>query len=161
MAGVSRSRPWFATVLLWIGTVILFVLFLAGGIQKLTQETSALHDFARWQYPVWFMLVVGAVEFASAILVLIPPVAFAGACVIAIDMIGAVTTTLRFGEDDRAVLSLILLAIGVMIALARWPGFLGRGLLLGKRSVPVTGASNRPLGRLSESRSTDPTLTPN
>jgi uncharacterized membrane protein YphA (DoxX/SURF4 family) len=147
-------------VLLWIGTVILFVLFLAGGIQKLTRETSALHDFARWQYPLWFMLVVGAVELASSILVLIPPVAFVGSCLIAIDMIGAVTTTLRFGEDDRAVLSLILLAIGVMVALARWPGFLGRTLLFGKRSVPVTEASDPRLGRLSESSSTDPTLTP-
>jgi uncharacterized membrane protein YphA (DoxX/SURF4 family) len=139
---------------------MLFVLFLAGGIQKLTQETSALHDFAHWQYPVWFMLVVGAVEFASALLVLIPPVAFVGACLIAIDMIGAVATTLRFGEDDRAVLSLILLAIGVMVARARWPGFRGRSLLLGKRSLPVTGASNPSLGRFSESSSTDPTLTP-
>jgi hypothetical protein len=40
MARSSRSRPWFATVLLWIGTVILFILFLAGAIQKLTAEVD-------------------------------------------------------------------------------------------------------------------------
>jgi hypothetical protein len=106
------------------------------------------------------MLMVGAVELASAILVLIPPVAFAGACLIAIDMIGAVATTLRFGEDDRAVLSLILLAIGVMVAVARWPSFRGRNLLIGRRSLPVTGSSNPPPGSLSESSIIDPTLTP-
>jgi putative oxidoreductase len=150
MAGVSRSRPWFATVLLWIGTVILFVLFLAGGIQKLTQETSALRDFAHWQYPVWFMLVVGAVELGSAILVLIPPVAFAGASLIAIDMIGGLATTLRFGQDDRALLTLILLVISLVVALARWPGFWGRSSFLSKRSLPITRAHNPPLGSLSE-----------
>ena len=83
MGGLSRSRPWYATVLLWIGTAILFVLLLAGGIQKLTQETSALRDFARWQYPLWFMLVIGVVELSSAILILIPRLAFAGAALIA------------------------------------------------------------------------------
>jgi putative oxidoreductase len=137
MAGPSRLRPWFATLLLWIGTVILFILFLAGGIQKLTQETSALRDFAQWQYPVWFMLVVGAVELGGAILVLIPPVALAGASLIAIDMIGAVATTLRFGQVDRALLSLVLLAISLVVALARWPGFMGRSSLLRKRPLPT------------------------
>jgi uncharacterized membrane protein YphA (DoxX/SURF4 family) len=137
-------------VLLWSGTVILFVLFLAGGIQKLTQETSALRDFAHWQYPVWFMLVIGAVELSSAILVLIPPVAFAGASIIAIDMIGAVATTLRFGQDDRALLSLILLAISLVVALARWPGFWGRSSLLRRRSLTTSRAHNPPLGSLSD-----------
>jgi uncharacterized membrane protein YphA (DoxX/SURF4 family) len=113
-------------VLLWIGTAVLLVLFLAGGIQKLTQETSALRDFARWGYPLWFMLVIGAVELSSAILILIPRLAFAGAALICLDMIGAVITTLRFAEDDRALLSLILLAIAVLISIARWPQFWGR-----------------------------------
>jgi putative oxidoreductase len=75
MARLSRTRPWFATILLWIGTVILFILFLAGGIQKLTEETSALRDFAHWQYPLWFMLVIGVVELGSALLLLVPPIA--------------------------------------------------------------------------------------
>ena len=140
MAELSRSRPWFATVLLWMGTAILFILFLAGGIQKLTQETSALRDFAYWHYPLWFMFVVGAVELVSALLVLIPPVAFMGAALIAIDMIGGVATTLRFGEDDRAILSLALLAISLAVALARWPGFWGRRWLRGQRSVPTAQA---------------------
>jgi putative oxidoreductase len=150
MAGVSRARPWFATVLLWIGTAILFVLFLAGGIQKLTQETSALRDFSHWQYPLWFMLVVGAVELSCAILVVIPPVAFAGASLIAIDMIGGVVTTLRFGQYDRALLSLILLAISLVVARARWSGFWGRSSRLSRRSLPMTRTHNPTLGSLSE-----------
>jgi hypothetical protein len=84
MGSPSRSRPWFATVLLWIGTAILIVLFLAGGIQKLT------------------------------------------AALITLDMVGGVITTLRFAEDDRALLSLSLLAIAVLIGVARWPQFWGR-----------------------------------
>jgi uncharacterized membrane protein YphA (DoxX/SURF4 family) len=112
--------------LLWIGTAILFVLFLAGGIQKLTQETSALRDFARWQYPLWFMLVIGAVELGSAMLILVPRLAFAGAALIVLDMAGGAITTLRFAEDDRALLSLFLLAIALLLAVARWPQFWGR-----------------------------------
>ena len=141
MAHSSRSRPWFATVLLWIGTVMLFILFLAGGIQKLTEESSALRDFAHWQYPLWFMLVIGGVELGSALLVLVPPVAFAGAALIVLDMAGGIVTTLRFGEDDRAVLSLILLVVAVLIAVARWPRFWGHALR-GRRSMApdTTGA---------------------
>jgi uncharacterized membrane protein YphA (DoxX/SURF4 family) len=126
MGGLARPRSWFATVLLWIGTAVLLVLFLAGGIQKLTQETSALRDFARWGYPLWFMLVIGAVELSCAILILVPRLAFAGSALICLDMIGAAITTLRFAEDERALLSLILLAIAVLVSIARWPQFWGR-----------------------------------
>jgi putative oxidoreductase len=128
-----RTRPWFATVLLWIGTIILCILFLAGGIQKLTEETSALRDFAHWQYPLWFMLVIGAVELGSALLLLVPPMAFAGAALIILDMAGGIVTMVRFGEDDRAVLSLIILAIAVLIAVARWPQFWGSALAARQR----------------------------
>jgi hypothetical protein len=97
------------------------------------------------EYPVWFMLVVGAVELGSAILVLIPPVAFAGASLIAIDMIGGLATTLRFGQDDRALLSLILLVISLVVAFARWPGFRGRSSLLRTRSLSTRSLSTRSL----------------
>jgi len=142
MARLSRTRPWFASVLLWIGTAILFILFLAGGIQKLTEETSALRDFARWQYPLWFMLVIGAVELGSALLLLVPPTACAGAALIILDMAGAIVTTVRFGEGERAVLSLILLVIAVLIAVARWPQFWGNALTARRKSITpdVTGA---------------------
>jgi putative oxidoreductase len=135
MARTSRSRPWYATVLLWTGTVILFIEFLAGGIQKLTEQSSTLRDFAHWQYPLWFMLVIGAVELGSALLLLVPPVAFAGAALIVLDMAGGVVTTVRFGETDRALLSLILLVIAVLIAVARWPGFWGHSLVAGRTSI--------------------------
>ncbi len=135
MSGLSRRRPWFATVLLWIGTAVLFVLFLAGGIQKLTEETSALRDFARWQYPLWFMLVIGAVELGSAIIILVPRLAFAGAALIALDMVGGVITTLRFAQDDRAFLSLFLFIIAALISFARWPQFWGRVPLDARRSI--------------------------
>jgi hypothetical protein len=128
-------------VLLWLGTAVLFVLFLAGGIQKLTQETSALRDFARWQYPLWFMLVIGAVELSSAMLILVPRLAFAGAALIVLDMAGGVITTLRFAEEDRALLSLSLLAIAGLVALARWPQFWGRLLLQARRSMSPSGTS--------------------
>jgi putative oxidoreductase len=137
MARSSRSRPWYATVLLWTGTVILVIEFLAGGIQKLTEQSSTLRDFAHWQYPLWFMLVIGAVELVGALLILVPPVAFAGAALIVLDMAGGVVTTVRFGENDRAVLSLLLLVIAVLIAVARWPGFWGHALVAGRRSITL------------------------
>ena len=133
MSDFSRPRPWFVTALLWIGTAILFALFLAGGIQKLTQESSALRDFAHWHYSPWFMLVIGTIEFSSAILILIPRLAFAGAALIALDMVGGVITTVRFAQDDRALLSLFLLAVAVLISIARWPQFWGRLPLVTRR----------------------------
>lgn len=142
MGGLSQPRPWFATALLWIGTACLFILFLAGGIQKLTQETSALRDFARWQYPVWFMLVIGAVELSGACLILIPRLAFVGAALITLDMVGGVITTLRVAEDERALLSAFLLAVAVLICIARWPQFWGRALLKTRRSLPQGSQGN-------------------
>jgi putative oxidoreductase len=142
MARSSRSRPWYATVLLWTGTVVLFILFLASGLQKLTEQSSTLRDFAHWQYPLWFMLVIGVVELVSALLLLVPPVAFAGAALIVLDMAGAVVTTLRFGEDARALESLIVLVIAMLIAVVRWPGFWGHAVVAGRRSISpnTTGA---------------------
>ena len=137
----SRFLTIIGAIALWIGTIVVFILLAAGGVQKLTLEKSALVDFSYWGYPFWFMIAIGIIESVSAILLLIPRLALVGAAFIVLDMLGAIVTTVLHAEYDRAVLSAILAAISALILRARWVQFSNRLLPAIRR--PFITARNR------------------
>ena len=110
-------------VALWALSVLMALLFLVAGVPKLLGAQGHVEHFAHWRYPDWFRLVVGTVEVASAILLLVPRVAPLGAAGIAAIMAGATYThVLRVPEEaGRAPLTLSLLALGVLIGYVRRP----------------------------------------
>ena len=111
-------------VAIWVLSVLLTFVFLMAGVPKLAGAQAHVQHFATWGYPDWFRLVVGAVEVGSAVLLLIPRVAFFGAAGIAVIMAGATYTHLvRVPEEaSRAPLTLSLLALAVVVGYARRPG---------------------------------------
>ncbi len=108
---------------LWVLSGLLAVLFLMAGGSKLAGAEQHVKGFAHWGYPDWFRLVVGSVEVVSAVLLLVPRVAFLGAAALSAVMVGATYTHLfrATGEGGMAAFTLVLLVLAGFLAWARRP----------------------------------------
>lgn len=112
----------------WVLCGLLAALFLMAGGSKLAGAEQHVKGFAHWGYPDWFRLVVGTVEVTSAVLLLIPRIAFFGAAALALVMTGATYTHLfrATGEGGMAAFTVLLLALAAIVAWARRPSSLAR-----------------------------------
>jgi uncharacterized membrane protein YphA (DoxX/SURF4 family) len=112
-----------ARVGLWLLSILLAFVFVMAGLPKLQGVPGHVRAFAHWGYPDWFRVVVGGAEVASAILLLVPRLAFFGALGIAVIMAGATYThVVRVpAEAGRAPFTLTLLALAALVAYARRP----------------------------------------
>jgi putative oxidoreductase len=123
----EASMPSLTTVgrvgIVWLPSLLLTVIFLMAGLPKLAGAEGHIRHFVTWGYPDWFRLVVGAVEVTSAVLLLVPRLAFFGALGIAVIMSGATYTHLiRVPEEaGRAPFTLTLLALALLVAYCRRP----------------------------------------
>ena len=115
MAVVSRRATW--PVLGVSG--LLALLFLFAGTTKLIGMQMHVEHFAKWGCPDWFRLVVGAVEVAGAVLLLVPQTAFYAACVLSVQMLGAAYTHLVNYEAASAPFPLVVFALLAFIAYSR------------------------------------------
>lgn len=112
------------------GYLLALVFALSGGAKLLALpfETEA---FARWGYPMEFMYLVGALELAGAIGLLLPRLsALAGFCLAAL-MLGAVRTHALHGEWP------MLAVASALLALAFWRGWRGRHALPWRAGHPA------------------------
>jgi putative oxidoreductase len=102
-------------------SVLLTLMFLTAGGGKLMNPAGAGQMFAQYGYPAWFAVVIGAVEVAGAVLLLVPRTALYAAGALAVTMAGAVFAHLKTaGEVPRAVVPFVLLAPLVFVGVARW-----------------------------------------
>jgi putative oxidoreductase len=108
-------------VALWVLSALLAAVFLMAGIPKLMGVEAHVRHFATWGYPDWFRLVVGTVEVASAVLLLVPGFAFFGATGIAVIMVGATYVIRAPQEAGQAPVTLTFLALAALVAYARRP----------------------------------------
>ncbi len=111
----SKTR----TVGAWVLSALLAALFLMAGVTKLMGVPAHVERFAHWSYPDWFRLVVGAVETAPAVLLLIPRTAAFGAAGIMTVMLGATYRHL-FRADDEAVRVPFTISLLVLAGLAAY-----------------------------------------
>jgi len=105
---------------LWTLKVVLAAVFLLVGIQKLLGGTAWVQLFAMAGYPEWFRTVVGAIETAGGVALLIPALAAYAAIALAVVMFGATFTQLVSGAGWDALASLALLVALVVVARFRW-----------------------------------------
>jgi uncharacterized membrane protein YphA (DoxX/SURF4 family) len=116
-------------ILLWSVTILVVALFLVEGGAKLVLDPGTVRVFLKWGYPAWFVIIVGILEFAGAILILIPQLALLGAILLVVDMIGAIMTGVIQGIVPIIVFSAVVLALIVIIGWARRKRFVGWSLL--------------------------------
>src|SRR5262245_58520859 len=82
----------------WMGCSILAALFVVAAIPKLFGIDFVRDAFESWNYPLQFMYIVGILELAGALLIMIPGAARFGFGVLIFIMCGAIITHLIAGQ---------------------------------------------------------------
>ena len=109
-------------VLTWVASILAALGIGLAGITKFAAASHWRDLFAAWGFPQWFLPVVGALEIAGAVALLIPRISLYGALVLGSVMIGAIGTLLIYPTPHFPVMlpmSYIILLIGISIARVR------------------------------------------
>jgi uncharacterized membrane protein YphA (DoxX/SURF4 family) len=113
----ARRSP-LASIALWSVQVVLAGMFLLAGGSKLASAAAMVALFEAIGVGQWFRYVTGLIEVASAVALLVPPLAPFGAAALAATMIGAIATHLLVVGGSPAVPVLLLLG-ALAVAWAR------------------------------------------
>ena len=81
------------------------------GWQKFDPDGFWTNAFVRWGYPVWFRILIGAMEFGGGLLMLVPTVRPFGALLLFVVMMGALATRIIFGTSLDDALSITFNAL--------------------------------------------------
>lgn len=118
MAAIRQDVTWRAAGI-WALAVILAAFFLVAGGLKLRGVPSQVENFAHWGYAGWFLYVVGAVEAAGAVGLLVPRLAGSAALLLGGTMLGAALTHLVHHEMKAVPIPLVILGLLAVVGYAR------------------------------------------
>ena len=107
------------TIVLWVLQVLLAFMFAGGGWLKISGAPVMVDMFATIGAGQWFRVMVGALEMAGAIGLLIPPLAGLAALGLTGLLVGAIATNLFILHIDSSV-AIVLLLLSALIAWGRW-----------------------------------------
>jgi uncharacterized membrane protein YphA (DoxX/SURF4 family) len=108
------------TRLLWAAQIVAAAAFLMSGGMKLLSLGPAAEMFGIIGLGQWFRYLTGTIEVVSAVLLLVPGLAFFGAALLVPTMIGAIATHL-FVIGGTPAPAIVLLAVTATIAWQRRP----------------------------------------
>ena len=133
------------TVALWIVNILAAAAFVAIGLAKFGSPAWAI-KFERWGYPDGFYMVIGALEIAGGVLLLVPRVSSYAAALLGAILIGAAATHALHDETARVAAPLMWLAVMALIGVARrrraWrPAIRPVPVTPGRRSLGAGGAN--------------------
>lgn len=127
---MSRNRPPSAasapagrgsrTVALWSAQILLGGFIVVMAMAKLVGLPSSVETFEEIGWGQWFRYVVGAVELAGGIGLVIPRLAAAAASGLVGVMLGATVTNLVIDRPAMALLTVVLAVSYAVIAKVRW-----------------------------------------
>src|SRR5262245_16763910 len=106
-------------VVLWVLQILIGVAFVPIGLAKFFDPAWA-RNFARWGYPDGFYMVIGALEAAGGLALLVPRFTSYVASVLGVIMIAASLTHWLHGEMARVIPPLMYLAVLVIVGVGRW-----------------------------------------
>jgi len=107
-----------ANVAVWAVQILAAAAFVAIGLAKFADPAWA-RNFARWGYPDGFYMVIGALELAGGLLLIVPRLASYVATLLGAIMIGAAATHALHHETSRLSAPLVWLAVMLLLAVAR------------------------------------------
>jgi putative oxidoreductase len=117
-----RSRSRAGTIALWILQIATAAMFLLAGSSKLAGASAMVGLFEGIGIGQWFRYLTGTIEVVSAILLLIPSLAFFGALLLVPTMVGAVLTHLFIVGGNPAP----AIVLGASAAAIAWTRSRGR-----------------------------------
>lgn len=100
-------------------SVLVALAFFGAGLAKLTSQAMMVQEFNSFGLPIWFMFVTGALEIASAILILIPRLAYIGAALLVCTMACALFEHLTHGQGALTLAPFILLVLTATVGTLR------------------------------------------
>ncbi len=107
-------------IALWALQILLAIQFAFAGVLKMVGEPTTVEMFATIGVGQWFRYLVGTLEIAGAVGVLIPRLSGLAALGLACLMVGAtVTNVFVLGASPLA--PLVALLMSVLVAWGRWP----------------------------------------
>lgn len=107
-------------IAVWLLSALLAALYLFAGGQKLFGAGGSAEHFAQWGFSTWFRLLIGVIEVAGGLALLVPSAAFYGAGALGVVMIGAIYTLLTKAAPGVPV-PIVCLLILTFIAFSRRP----------------------------------------
>lgn len=116
---VTRTRGGATAAVIWTLTIVCAAMFLFAGGSKLAGAPMMVQLFDTIGVGQWFRYLTGAIEVTSAVLLLIPSLAFYAAAALAVVMIGAIATHLFVIGGSPLVPILLLAATGTIAYLRR------------------------------------------
>jgi uncharacterized membrane protein YphA (DoxX/SURF4 family) len=108
------------TLGLWTLQAILIFMFAIGGLMKLGSAHSMVHMFAQIGAGQWLRYLIGSLELAGAVGLLIPALSGLAALALSALMVGASITNV-FVIHTSLLVPLVFLVISVLVARGRWP----------------------------------------
>ena len=111
---------------LWVFAGFLAWVFARQGIAKFSNTSGWAQAFNEWHFPVWFRVAIGVAETAAAALLLWKRTALAGATIIIVVMIGAMSTHVWWGQPGQVTSEILPLALATAVAVGRRKSFLWR-----------------------------------
>lgn len=106
---------------LWILTVLLVLMFANAGIRKFFEQGGWTWMFRHVGFPDWFRILIGIVETAAALLLLLPRTAAYGAIVIIPVMLGAIGTNLAAHMPARGLVpAAVSMLVAAVVLWGRW-----------------------------------------
>lgn len=113
----TKSYRWdVANIGLWVLQILAAAAFLLAGVAKLFGQPMMVENFEKVGVGQWFRYVTGAIEVASAILLVIPRLSPIGAALLVCTMIGAALAQLLVLHGSAAP----ALVLGCFAALILW-----------------------------------------
>jgi putative oxidoreductase len=116
----AHTRGRAATVALWVLQIGAALMFLFAGTSKLLGVAVMVQLFEAVGIGQWFRYLTGTVEVISALLLLVPSLAFFGAVALTATMIGAIVTHV-FVVGGNAMPAIVLLVVAGAVAWMRRP----------------------------------------
>jgi uncharacterized membrane protein YphA (DoxX/SURF4 family) len=118
---MDTAQPVFSwrTAGVWTLTVVLAAFFILAGGGKLLGAPRQAENFAHWGYAEWFLYVIGVVETAGAIGLLVPRVAVFAVLLLVGTMLGAALTHLVHHEMMAVPVPLVILGLLAIVGYAR------------------------------------------
>ena len=117
-AATATIREHAPTIALWALQAVLALTFTMAGLAKVGGDAAMVEMFANIGIGQWFRYVVGALEIAGAVGVLVPRLSGLAALGLACLMVGAILTNL-FVLGASPLLPLVLLLVSALVAWGR------------------------------------------
>jgi len=116
---LTRTRAGAAMTIAWVLQILSAAMFLFAGGSKLAGQQAMVDTFGQIGLGQWFRYLTGIIEVGSAVMLLVPSLAFFGAAALFVTMIGAVITHLFVVGGSPAPAAVLLVATATIAYLRR------------------------------------------